>query len=91
MTEKVVKTIVFTPEQTTHEIYNIWCLRGEHPITTADIEEIVSHFLLLGAKEREESNVEQSNNYIRLAEIVTSLYHLGKCASKKFQRNFRLE
>ena len=82
---------VGTPTECTHFLYNVWVMRGEHPLALADVEEIVSHFLNLAAQEREGGSVEQSNNYIRLAEVVTNLYHLGKCASRKFQKNFRIE
>lgn len=88
----MTKTIkVGTPTECTHFLYNVWCMRCEHPLALADVEEIMSHFLTLAAQEREGGSVDQSNNYIRLAEVVTNLYHLGKCASRKFQKAYRIE
>ena len=95
MSETKTTKIEQSPRDTAIFLYNIFCMRGEYPITSVDVEKVINHLLNHAAEHRENSkfpddiHIKASNEFIRMAVVINLLYQLGRTASRKWKNTYR--
>ena len=95
MSEQKTIKIKKSPRDTAIFLYNIFAMRGEYPITSQDVEKVINHLLNHAGEQREQSqfpndiHIHSSNEYIKMAVVINSLYQLGRTASRKWKTEYR--